>query len=95
MVRKLHILFLLLSLLALCVIGFDYVCGHMSESPLKPNQCPLCAAFQSTELGHLTLISLTIFFLLPFIGYYTNDRWFSPHAIHLVSLTLRAPPDFS
>jgi hypothetical protein len=58
MIRKIPFLFILLAFLALFNANFDYVCGHMSESPLTKHECPLCSTSHATDL---TLSSNSLF----------------------------------
>ena len=90
--KKIYFLFLCFSLLAIVLMGADYVCGHMGENPLPPNKCPLCTAFQSLESGHILLASLLLFGILPLIGIIKQVAWFSPVSIYLALFFLRAPP---
>jgi len=94
MIKKTAFLFIFLALVALLLIDFDYVCGHMSENPFKPNECPLCAAFQSTELGDINLLTLLAFGLIPIIGFLTIRQTISPLATYISTYSLRAPPSF-
>lgn len=89
-----HTIFLLLSVLAITLMMGDYVCGHMHESPFKHDTCPLCAAYQSIEMGGDALSALALILVFIFIGYYCRENsrvWISCHFRHL---TLRAPPIF-
>jgi len=91
--KKVQTIFLLLSLTALALIGWDYVCGHMGESPLKPTECPLCLAFQSTEFGQLLSLSLIIIFgIFPITGFVVTDCTCNPTLIYITTFSLRAPP---
>ena len=90
--KKIHIVFLFLSLIALSLIGWDYVCGHLGENPCVPNNCLLCLAFQSTELGHSILAFFLIFGILPVIGYIKSKEWIFPADRFLTYISLRAPP---
>jgi len=90
--KKTHILFLFLSIIALLLIGHHYACGHMRENPFIPNECPLCAAFQSAELGHILLVTLFAFGILPVIGFLRQNRLFSPVQLYLTTYCLRGPP---
>ncbi|MBT4484081.1 MAG: hypothetical protein HOC71_10445 [Candidatus Latescibacteria bacterium] len=92
MVKKNNNLFIFFALLALFLIGADYVCGHMGENPFGPNNCPLCSAFQSAELSHILLFSILAFGILPVSGFFRINCLFSPISIYLTTYSLRAPP---
>ncbi|MFC1528318.1 hypothetical protein ACFL5B_00255 [Candidatus Latescibacterota bacterium] len=94
MEKKYYWLFLFFSLLALVLIGADYVCGHMGENPFRPNKCPLCSAFQSAELGHILLFSLLAFGILPVVGFFRLNCLFSTVSVYLTTYSLRAPPSY-
>ena len=92
MYKKTHIVFLLLSFIALSLIGWDYVCGHLGENPCVHNNCLLCLAFQSTELGHSIPAFFLIFGLSPVIDYIKSQEWILPANRFLTYISLRAPP---
>ena len=92
MKKKIHILFFFLSLFALSLIGYDYVYGHFDDDQLWCNDCLLCKAFQSTELGCDFLALFLSFGIMPVIGFFSLFIWFKPHSIYLSSISLRAPP---
>ena len=89
---KLRTLFILLSLLALFVIGFDYVCGHMEENPFLPDTCPICASFHSTELGYLLIFLLMFLGILPLTGFISLHSSCSVISLHLSTFSNRSPP---
>jgi len=90
--KKTYIFFLFFSIIALLLIGHHYACGHMRENPFIPNECPLCAVCQSAELGHILLVTLFAFGILPVIGFLRQNRLFSPVQIYLTTYYLRGPP---
>jgi len=92
MKRKTFVFLLFLSLLALFVVDYDYVCGHMGEDPYVPEVCPICASFNSTELGHLFVFILLLLGIFPLIGLFTPTNIFSFKLIHLSNLPARSPP---
>ncbi len=90
--KPLHILFLLLALFALGVIGHDFVRGHMTDNLLKPNKCPLCSAYQSTELGGTLVFAFLCIFLPLAFGCFLSDQWRPSLPLHIHIFSLRAPP---
>jgi len=90
--KKTKIFFLLVSLLALFLMGYDYVCGHMDENYLLPNKCPLCAAYQSLESGQILLVFLLLFGIPPLLGIIIPVVWFSFGFNYFAIPSLRAPP---
>ena len=90
--KKIQIFFFLFFLLALFVMGYDYVCGHVGENLLSPNKCPLCKAYQSLESGHILLVSLLLFGIPPLLGIIIPVVWFSFGFNYLAIPSLRAPP---
>jgi len=92
MKKKIHIVFLFLSLCALLLIGHDYVYGHFDDDQLCCNNCLLCKAFQSTELGSDFPAMFLFFGIMPVIGFFSLYIWFKPHSIYLLAISLRAPP---
>ena len=87
-----RIIFIVLSFIAIFIIDFDYVCGHIDENPIKPDWCPICELSKSTELGHLVL------FILLFIGIFLLIRFqkftslILPLSIYHSISPNRAPP---
>ena len=90
--KKARRVFLLLSLISLTFIGFDYVYGHVGENPIPPNHCPLCQAYQSTESAQVFLAFLLLFGMLPIIGFIQHDSYFLPFSTNPLANSLRAPP---
>jgi len=90
--RSSRIVLLLLAILALFVIIYDYEFGHLGEDALHPEWCPLCYSFHSTELGHLFTVFLLFVGILPLVGfvYYTSS--FSVSSIEATQSSPRAPP---
>ncbi|MCE5252457.1 hypothetical protein LLG96_19825 [bacterium] len=92
MKNKFYIVFLFFALVALTMIGYDYVCGHMGENPLIPNKCLLCQAYQSTELVHYFTVFFGIFSIMPLLGFIiVTDNLLFPLQF-LTVISLRAPP---
>ncbi len=90
--KKIHIVFLFLSLFALLLIGHDYVYGHFDDDHLCCNTCLLCKAFQSTELASDFPAMFLFFGIMPVIGFFSLPVWFKPQSIYLSAISLRAPP---
>ena len=90
--KKIHIVFLVLSLVSLTYISYDYTYGHAGENPTLPNHCVICQAYQSTEAAQVFLAFILIFGILPIIGVISPDKCFSYVSTNLVVISLRAPP---
>jgi len=90
----LHFIFVLLAVTALAVIGHDYICGHMADNPFKPNECPLCAAYQSADIGQILLFSLLAILLPLLFGLSMSDQWHSGIPLYISIFSLRAPPRY-
>ena len=86
------LLLIFLAFLALFVVGFDYVCGHMYENPFKPDECPICASFNSTEFIHLFLFILLFLGFLPLTGVILQSSSRLPLFLIASIRNGRAPP---
>lgn len=85
-------IFLILSVLAITLMMWDFVCGHMDESPFAHHTCPLCAAYQSVEMSGDALSDLALCLIFILIGYYCKKSSHVRISCHFRNLTLRAPP---
>lgn len=90
--KKLHYIFLILSIFALLHVTVDYVCGHMGENPFNPTTCPLCAAFNSVELGCSLLVSFLVFDNQQIVAFISYEDYFPQFYPHLTVISNRAPP---
>ena len=92
MFRKLRIILFLLSFLSLFIIGYDYVCGHIGDNPFEPKYCPVCAIFNSIELGHLLSIDLLFFGIFSLTGFIVLQSTFFNVPLYLSIHPSRSPP---
>ena len=89
--KNLQNILLILALVALSVIIYDFACGHMNENPFDTNKCPLCQAHQSTEIVYFSL-----YFLL--LGLFLTGtllsavEWQIPSFFFLRNISHKAPP---
>lgn len=90
--KKLHYIFLILSFFALLHVSGDYVCGHMGENPFISMTCPLCAAFNSVEMGHTLLMSFLVFDNQQIIAFINYEDYFPLLYSYLTVISNRAPP---
>ncbi|MBN1292759.1 MAG: hypothetical protein JXB48_13040 [Candidatus Latescibacteria bacterium] len=86
------ILILLMSLLALFVILYDYEYGHLGENVLNPEWCPLCESIQSTELGHLFMVYLLFVGILTLLGFLDSSNEIAVSSLYFNLTSQRAPP---
>ena len=90
--RSSRIVFLLLAILALFVVTYDYEFGHLGEDLLHPEWCPICYVFHSTELGHLFAVFLLFVGILSLLGFVCYTSSFSVSSIEVTQSLPRAPP---
>ena len=87
---------LLLVILTLFIVAYDYTTGHSRNDIVTVTTCPLCVAFMSTMAG-CTLVCILM--LLGLID--ANRRFYTADSAHLFSLILsyeapdRAPPSIA
>jgi nitric oxide reductase large subunit len=87
-----NILLLLLLLLALCVIGYDYTCGHKFEEVMILENCPICESFHATEKVEVILFALLMAGILVVIGTVLPAFFTAPSFLYQTLFALRAPP---
>ena len=92
MVRKLHIILILLSFLSLFIIGYDYVCGHIGDNPFEPKYCPICVIFNSIELGCLLSVYLLLLGIFSLTGFIVLKSIFFNVPLYLSIHPSRSPP---
>ncbi len=96
MVRKLHGFgigaFLLLSLLSLFVVGYDFTCGHTFDEVMSLEYCPVCDAFHSADKVAVFLIDLLLVGSVVFLGIASIYCTLFPSDLYLTLFALRAPP---
>ena len=90
---KRDILLLLLAIIALTVISWDYTSGHTIDDIVNQTYCPICDAFQSTELGVLLLYIVMLIGLVPVLCFFMGDNTlFIPSLVQVSITPSRAPP---
>ena len=62
-----RIILLILAVVVLGIISWDYTSGHTFEEMLHPMYCPVCAAFVSVEIGVLLLMVLILVDFVPVV----------------------------
>ena len=92
MIRKIRLIFILSAFLALVNANFDYVCGHMSESPVASHQCALCSTFHATDLTGGSLDWLSVIGTKVIKRFVTIDPLLPISEAVLTIHLLRAPP---
>lgn len=90
--RSSRIVLLLLAILALFVIMYDYEFGHLGEDALQSEWCPLCSSFHSTELGHNVAVFLLFVGILSLLGFVFYTSSLSVSSIEATQFSPRAPP---
>jgi len=69
--KRLFLLFL--AVLALSIISLDYTHGHTLNEEINLEYCPICDAFQSTEIGVLLLYIVILIGFVPILCYPVRD----------------------
>jgi len=93
--KKLYLLlFIALSLLSLFIVEYDYTCGHMGVNPFKPDECPLCASFSSTEFIPLFLYLILFLGMVQITGIVTVYRCPFIPDFFFTAFTGRSPPRY-
>ncbi len=90
--KRIFPLFIILSILAIVVVAYDFTCGHMDENPFSELKCPLCQAFHSIIGGGLALTSALLFIYLVFAGLSLVLMSRPITAIFLDTHSFRGPP---
>ncbi len=92
MKRIVPILCILVALTAVAVVNYDYVYGHLSDSPYTTHFCPLCSAFHAADLSQQPLQVLFADIFRCIRRFTPVDPLLSISESVLTSYTLRAPP---
>ena len=90
--RSTRAILLLLSLLAVFIIVYDYEFGHLGEDLLNPEWCPICYSLKSTELGHLLVVYLLFVGILSLLGFISLTLSFNVSSTEVSFSSPRAPP---
>ncbi len=59
---------LVLAILSLAILSWDYTCGHTFEDMISLEYCPFCQSFQSAEIGVLLVFILVLLGFVSVIG---------------------------
>jgi len=90
-----NLLLILFALVALSVISWDYTSGHTLEDLANPEYCPICAAFQSVEIGVLLVCIIILLGFVPTLYCVIRETvLFIPSLFAISIAPNRAPPAF-
>ncbi|MCD6307638.1 MAG: hypothetical protein J7M24_01435 [Candidatus Latescibacteria bacterium] len=91
--KKRNLLLILLALVALSVISWDYTSGHTLKDIGNPEYCPICDAFQSVVIGVLLVYIIVLLGFVPTLYYVINETVSFVSSLFAISITPdRAPP---
>ncbi len=90
--KYLKIFFVLLSLLAIAYLSYDYSCQHMGENVFDHKYCPICDAYGSIVFVYVFLALIVLLHVLQ-QRYLTfkKESLFCKSFIKTI-FSLRAPP---
>lgn len=92
MTSKKYIL-LLLAVLSLTIISWDYTCGHTLDQLAAREYCPLCDTFKSAKIIILVLFVVIFLGIIPSVLCLIRDIiQFVPPLHHATVIPDRAPP---
>lgn len=93
--KYIKLLFVVVSLLAIVYIGYDYTCGHMNENLFNHEYCQICDSYGTAGIVSVfCVLYLFLFMVQLFVITFKNER---PHFSSFIDtvFSLRAPPAFS
>lgn len=87
-----HLLVFFLALLALFVIGYDYISGHTIDEILGLEYCPVCDTFRSAGKVFLIFFALLLQGMIVLLGFAHVRTVALSNPLHETLFALRAPP---